>query len=272
MARTRALKYFYRALFKPDSLDAFEGFSQGIEDGKGLGYAQAWHKANTEWSPYVIYNEFICGELGRAIRLPIPPFAITHHGGGRTREALFSSLDFNFSRANLPRIIPDICAKAMLSLCTGVLVFDILIANEDRHDENLLVDNVARPREMYIYDHEQSLLGGCNEQGIPRLQKLRDRLGITGSTVTGGNQHVFLPVITTCKYIARWAKRIRDIPDWFIVDICSEARSLGLERNASDACADFITHRKASLSNLIDSHRSSFAIDDWPPRQRSLLP
>lgn len=71
-------KYFYRAFWKPDQLELLGTLDAGLSaDGRGLGYAQAWHRGKSERSPYAVPNEYICGELGRFLRLPVPPFAIT---------------------------------------------------------------------------------------------------------------------------------------------------------------------------------------------------
>ena len=44
-------------------------------------------------------------------------------------------------------------------VCTGIVLFDVLIANCDRHDDNLVVDNDIAPREIYVYDHDIALFG-----------------------------------------------------------------------------------------------------------------
>jgi hypothetical protein len=266
MARLKRSKYFYRAMFRPDSLDVFEGFDAGLVGGRGLGYAQAWHKGNTDASPFAIYNELVCGDLGRCVRLPIPPFALTWHSQRRARLPLFSSLDFNFNRETLPQIIPELCVQHLPYLSAGVLAFDILIANEDRHDENLLVDNVTDPRSMHVFDHDQALLGGSLEVGVDRLVKLKDRLAITGSATTGGNRHVFLDRIKSSEDLYAWVERLSYIPDWFVAESCDDARSAGIERSLAEQAAEFLVYRKKNLRQIIDAHRGEFAIDDWPPQ------
>lgn len=264
MARTE-FKYFYRACFKPNHLDVFKEFHSEINNrGMALGYAQVWHKANVkDESPYSVPNEFICGEIGRFLRLPIPPFAITHANDGHL--TLFSSLDFNFSRAKLPPIDPESCVEKLAPLCTGVLLFDILIANEDRHDENILVDNVAKPKQMHVYDQNQALFGGTLTVGRKRFKKLRDRLGITGSSVTGGNPHVFLDVLNTTEFFGEWFNRIHAIPEWFVKDVCNFANvELALTKEEADDAADFIIHRRSTIEDIVFRNRSEFtAISDW---------
>ncbi len=268
----KPIKFFYRALFRPDSLDVFEGFSRDFDwKGRALGYTQAWHRRPWDESPFAVYNEFICAELGRALRLPVPPFAITYmRTGARKKVPLFSSLDFNFQRSKLPTVIPDICVEHLPKLCAGVLAFDIWIVNQDRHDENLLVDRVAKPQEMHVYDHDQALLGGHSQalRGEDRLVALSDRLGITGSGVTGGNPHVFLPYIKTCIYLDEWVKQIREVPPWFIESVCLEAKWHGLNNKLAKQTAKFLLHRQNRLGWIIDQHRDAFVIEDWSPQPR----
>jgi hypothetical protein len=271
MAAKSEPHFFYRALFKPDSLDVFEGFDNGPgRFGRGLGYTQAWHRSSWSRSPYAVFNELICGEIGRFLRLPVPPFAITFAHGATNKEPLFSSLDFNFQRAKLPRVIPEKCVEKLPFLCAGVVVFDILIANPDRHDENLLVDRVLKPSRMHVFDHDQALLGGEEGSGIARLDKLRDRLGITGSSITGGTGHVLLPHIRESRHVYQWAKRVKCIPKWFIESVTSEAKSYGLEKSLADRVADFLEYRCSGISRIIDAHRSEFSVADWP-QERWLL-
>lgn len=156
------------------------------------------------------------------------------------------------------------------SCAQGVVVFDILIANPDRHDENLLVDRVLKPSRMHVFDHDQALLGGEEEHGIERLEKLRDRLGITGSSITGGTGHVLLPHIRDSRHVYQWAERVRCIPKWFIQSVTSEAKSYGLEGSIADRVADFLEYRCSGISRIIDSHRSEFSVADWP-QERWLL-
>ena len=50
-----------------------------LKRGGMAGNLPALHKWNNQnASAYCIPNELICGELGRFIGLPIPPFGITH--------------------------------------------------------------------------------------------------------------------------------------------------------------------------------------------------
>ena len=101
---------------------------------RAYGYVQAYHKRPWKESPYRIPNEYICTRLGDLIGLPVPPCVLTYCDvlGSPT---IFSSLNFNVDKNNLPPIEPDCCVKHLPMLSSGVLLFDIWIANEDRHEK-----------------------------------------------------------------------------------------------------------------------------------------
>lgn len=270
MARRRQ-GYFYRAFFKPDQLDLLGQLDAQIGvDGRWLGYAQAWHKVNWEHSPHCVINEFVCGEIGRFLRLPIPPFAITSFDSdGHSR--VFSSLDFNFERHRLPPVLPDVCAERLPDLCSGILVFDVLIANSDRHDSNLLSNSVDRPTQLIVFDHDQALLGN-QLGGIQRLSELKDRMGITGGTVSNGNRHCLLGELQTSKYLDARIDRVKWIPEWYVRDICHTAVNDGIATGAlAEAVLEFLLHRIRNIDALIYRNRSHFdRIDDWRDHQWTL--
>jgi len=160
----RRSRFIYRACFRPNQLEDMNqlGDSPSV-DGRVLGYAQTWHRVNPDYNNRCIANEYISGRIGIFLGLPIPPFAITHD---KDENVYFSSLDFNFNRAILPPIVPDRCVACLPELCTGILLFDILIANEDRHEANLVTDSVSSPKFIHVYDHDQALLSGRNSEGV----------------------------------------------------------------------------------------------------------
>lgn len=236
------------------------GFQMPGADGRVLGFVEAWHRKRVSYSPYCIPNELICGTIGRFLGLPIPPFGITYFG----KEPYFSSLNFNPTTDQLPPIEPHICAITFPRICTGILFFDVLVANADRHDENLAVDNIDSPKQIVVYDHDQALFGN---DGVARLDKLRDRLGVTGGTVTGGNENCLLKAISTTQYFSEWRERIYDIPDWFIKDACDDAIGVGINTSEARAAAGFLKHRKRNLIKILKSpHNGVTTFDEWEPK------
>lgn len=240
--------------------------ANAIECGLAWGQCGALHKTFWDGSPFCLWNEYIASSIGHFLRLPIPSFSFSELSG----RQFFSSLDFNFDRDELPPIIPDCCWEGLPDLSTGVLLFDILIANCDRHDNNLVVDRITAPKAMRVFDHDQSLLGGgMHPIGIERLELLKDRLGVTGSATTKGTRHCLLREVTHDRYFEKWLDRIWDMPHWFIQDICAAAVNHGMPKAESQAVCEFVLHRAQHMEHLIRTHQAEFeGIKRWSPLDR----
>ena len=107
-------------------------------------------------APYCIPNELICGELARFLRLPVPPVGVVSQSAG---TPLFASRDFNLTGNSLPPVDVAACVQQLPRLSAGLLLFDIWVANCDRHAENFSVDFLATPPVMNIFDHSHALFG-----------------------------------------------------------------------------------------------------------------
>ena len=83
---------------------------------------------NNEENKYCISNEFICAEIGRFIGLPIPPCGIVYAKEHSVKH-WFASLNFNLTADELPAIDSQKCADDLPDLSTGLILFDIWIAN-----------------------------------------------------------------------------------------------------------------------------------------------
>lgn len=145
-------------------------------------------KENVSAAPYCIPNELICGELGRFLRLPVPPFGIVSQTSGGVR---FASLDFNLAGNALPPVDIANCLRILPSLSAGLLLFDIWVANCDRHAANFSVDFLATPPQMNIFDHSHALFGYATGQGQSRLLVLMDRLGISWTRIINSHRTEF---------------------------------------------------------------------------------
>jgi hypothetical protein len=179
----------------------------------------------------------------------------------------FAALDFNYARERMPPVLPDLCVRHQPLLSTGILLFDILIANEDRHEENLVADNVSAPRQILVFDHDQALLGGSGRfKGRERLDTLEWRLGIgiTGG-LTGGTGHCLLPYIDTAEHFEFWINRIEDVPQWLFNDACDMAVETGIGKDDAARAAEFLYLRSRRLERIISMERRSFtSITVWP--------
>ena len=218
-------------------------------------------KTNGPNAPYCIANEMVCAELGRFLRLPVPP------GGIVTSPApapMYASLNFNLTGIALPPVIPSGCAKIFPQLAAGLLLFDILIANSDRHAANLSVDFSVRPPQMNVFDHSHALFGSAKGRAKDRISAFTGRLGITGGDFTGGSRHCLLDAVDSDRHFPGWIERIAALPNFVVDEACSDALPFGATKLEVAAAQNFLKERRDTLPELIGSHRAEFrSITSW---------
>ncbi|SMP75837.1 hypothetical protein SAMN06265222_12022 [Neorhodopirellula lusitana] len=207
---------------------------------------------------YLIANEHICGNVGWYLRIPIPPFA-TMRKGNSTR--FFASLDFGSNITRPPDMQPHLVAEKLPKLATGVTLFDIFIANPDRHEGNLKVDCRFNPTTMDVFDHDQALLGDIGEE---RLKKCEGNLGLTLKLRHSPHFHKLAPELRSCEHFSHWLTRIESLDDEFISDVCNECRDFGLLAREVEGCRSFLVKRKSTLHEIINHNKEFFLkIKDW---------
>jgi hypothetical protein len=220
-------------------------------------------KDNCNNAPYCIPNELISSEIGRFLRLPLPPAGIVIDNNSAGKH-WFASLDFNLTGIALPPVNVTRCVSLLPELSTGLLLFDILIANCDRHWKNFSVDFSVSPPRMNIFDHSHALFGFVAGQGVFRLSQLKDKLGVSGGPLTKGNRHCLLDKINTNKFFSCWVNRIKELPDFFIEDVVSNAMSFGLLDKENVAAIDFLKDRRDNIENIINKNQTEFkSIAQW---------
>ena len=134
-----------------------------------------------------IANEYIAAGLGRFLGIPVAPGAVVLLSHSPKTYG-YACLRFNLVNEALPDIDPGTVVQKLPRLATGLVVFDILIANPDRHEGNAsFVTHAAS--ELLVFDHSHALLGYDSNESITRLKQLRDRLGNTGGIITDQNRH-----------------------------------------------------------------------------------
>ena len=218
-------------------------------------------KANGPNAPYCIANEMVCAELGRFLRLPVPPSGIVT---STAHKPMYASLNFNLTGTALPPVIPSDCVRVFPHLATGLLLFDILIANSDRHAANLSVDFSVRPPQMNIFDHSHALLGSTEGRAEDRIAAFTGRLGITGGAYTGGPRHCLLDALDTDRHFPTWIERIRALPNFVIEEACADALPFGVTKSEIAAAQNFLKERRDTLSELIEKHQAEFrSITSW---------
>jgi hypothetical protein len=184
-------------------------------------------KPNSPNAPYCIPNELICSVIGRFLRLPLPPAGIISSPKA-VHPFWFASFDFNLTGNSLPPVDPVKCEAELPERCTGVVLFDVLIGNSDRHPANLSVDLLDTPKQMNVFDHSHALCGSVKDNGRQHLVDLRDKLAIGG--------HCLLKVLSTDHYFEKWISRIKLIPNFLIEEASDEASAYGHSDRSFRGC------------------------------------
>ncbi len=216
-------------------------------------------KLNTTQDPCCVANEYICGRLGQLMGLPIPPGAILKGPPGSGVLA-WVTLTFAPGGIRLPPIDPAAVAAALPELAAEVIVFDVLIANTDRHAGNLAY--MPAEARLEVFDHSHALLGAGPACGVAQYRAHR------GAFATGG--HCLIPHIGDPDAIDRAAQlAMTAIRDGAVARICQEAALLGL-LSTMDATVlkELIIERRGALMTLVRDNRALFTSIDpmaWSP-------
>lgn len=221
-------------------------------------------KNNLENHPYVVANEYVAGEIGRFLGLPLPP---GHVVMSDANEPLFLSMNFNPRGEDLPPAIPQFVAQLFPEEAAGTLVFDAFIGNSDRHLGNLALD--LPTRQLAVFDHSHALFGYIPHQGTGRLDALCDtnHPGICDFPEEGGhggNRHCLLDVLTQPLAITSWVEKVEQIPDYFLSRLSADTVKLGASAAEADSLRRYLTHRKTALRSILEARRTEFTqIQQW---------
>jgi hypothetical protein len=216
---------------------------------------------NTANCRFTVANEFICARLGSFLGLPVPPFALLQQKG--RPDVWFGSIDYNLTGQSLPPIDPADCVSEFPELSTGIILFDVWIANTDRHNGNLNMDtSTGKPIRLNVFDHSHALF---RFEGEIRTNQLINDFGITENTEIGANRHCLLDDLNTPDFFAQWHKKFDQLPNFLIEETCATTVETGILSSAESATAiKFLKQRKLKLRDLIRQNRMEFkSIDRW---------
>jgi hypothetical protein len=200
-------------------------------------------KKATPAHPYIVVNEIICNSIARTLLLPCPPGALVDHND----EPYFFCLDFNLSGQSLPPVSAATLVAEHPRICWGVILFDTLVMNIDRHAHNLAFDQSTN--KFQIFDHSHALLGPSGNIET-KLTQEENNLAIGG--------HCLAAEITTKDGMSMWMKRIEEIPDFFLDGIVQSTCEVGLPDEDKLKVSSFLKNRKRKIKSLVESNVESF--------------
>jgi len=133
-------------------------------------------------SQFTVANEVIAARLGQTLGLPVPAGVVAHDAAG---GLLYVSLDVSADGKQLPPIVARDFVQSHPELAARILAFDMWIANEDRHTQNVALDPNFTPPRPSIFDHGHALLGTGGGAGPARLSYYIDKLGFPSHCFLG---------------------------------------------------------------------------------------
>ena len=208
-------------------------------------------KTNDAHNPYYVVNELVAAEIGRRLRLPVPPNCVVQNDDGMP---FFASLNFNLTGDSLPPIIPERFRDTFTECCADVIVFDAYICNGDRHTRNLSAD-YSPPARYNLFDHSHALLGSGNA-GIQRLETLKENLGIGG--------HCLTAMVTDDRHFDRILKRVEGLEEYFIRDVVESSEEYGLKPEERKRFLEFLLQRQHMVRTLLSGQKSIFTgVTQW---------
>jgi hypothetical protein len=221
-------------------------------------HLEAIGKTSGPGNPYCVVNEIVAAEIGRRLRLPVPPCCVVMDPQSR---AFFASLNFNLTGNALPPIIPANFTGVFGDTVADILAFDIYICNSDRHAGNLTADYTA-PARCNVFDHSHAVLGGNPPMGSARLTIARNALVIDGGI--GGSRHCLIDQVTDDRWFDRMLKRIEAVEEYFIKELVSDMAEYGLSTQEVNDLTTFLLERRTLVRGLISSNKPAFpAISQW---------
>ena len=214
----------------------------GVTGSYHVGVAGVAKKATTA-APYIVANELFCNSMARLLLLPCPPGATLEKAG----EPYFFSLDFNLAGQALPPISASTIVSANPRLAWGIILFDVLVMNDDRHNQNIAHDTATQ--KVQIFDHSHAFVRPHGD--VSATLKAND-----GNICIGG--HCLAQEINTLDGFETWIDRIKTIPDYFIEGLVEASCLVGLPAANKTECVDFMKKRRAGILEIITNNEDKF--------------
>lgn len=205
---------------------------------------------------YLAANELIAAELGRFLGLPIPAGGVAW-SGVKGAPPFFASVSFNLSGADLPPIDVDTLVKKKPDLAAGIVVFDALIANLDRHAKNLSYS--PKDDALHVFDHSHALFGPLPAEGISRLGIMKNKLclNLDKQTDPRYTRHCLGDSIKDATQLLPWLLKVKEMPTSWLGRVVT-TQGVALSNEEAICVLDFLEYRRDNLREIFQANQHQF--------------
>jgi hypothetical protein len=158
-------------------------------------------------------------------------------------------MNFNLAGQDLPPANAKKITDNHPGLSWGIILFDTLISNFDRHSENIFYDSSSQ--RVQIFDHSHAFIVGADvDSAKVDFERRSSSAGIGG--------HCLAETISSINGLKQWALRFSLIPDFYIIEVVNSAKTVGLSGDLADYATNFLLDRRTKLLHLITANRAQF--------------
>jgi hypothetical protein len=227
---------------------------------------EGYAKRNDASGPFCVANEYVASRIGQAMGIPVPAGAVVYGMNAGESPAWMTLAVTKAGEVPPPADGAEVVA-AHPDKAAGIVVFDILIGNTDRHSQNLSF--VSATKRLDVYDHSHAVLGDGGISSKDRLDHLRDRLAIdgkAGAPLAWTNRHVLLDHLTNGQQLLAWMDEVPQmLGDRLLARVCEEIVELevGVTDEQADGLNVFLTHRRDNIRTIVDANKGELTNMDW---------
>lgn len=188
-----------------------------------------------------VVNELICNRIGLSLGLPIPPGEIAVD---ENDDIHYVSLFFGLVGETPPPADLEVVAQQYPELACGIVAFDVLVGNDDRHAENLAYDPENKI-DLVVFDHSEAMFGpfGDGQRILQRMDVLHHE------------KMILAEEIREPKYFHKWFDLIEKLPIGLLDLPLDRIVAYGLlSDDEAKAAIAFLQYRKDNLRSWLTSY------------------
>lgn len=200
------------------------------------GTARIHAKVQDVDQPFMVANEFIGARLAMAVGLPALPGEVARYQG---KKVWVTPQVTDETGITAPPIPEDLTTQSP-EVAAGIQVFDIWVANVDRHSGNILFSPKIG---AWLIDHEDILAGPTGEHINNRFDGWIDGTQFLGTARRSD------------RWVKKWCLKIANIHGSIVPPIIDEAYSRDLlDASSRDKYKQVLSDRGRDIFNLVETY------------------